>query len=58
MIPCPLLEAGGVQVTAAAATDALACTDCGGPGTVNGVPEADGPAGPRPALFSADTVKV
>jgi hypothetical protein len=52
------LEAGGVQVTTAAASDALACTDAGAPGTVNGVPEAGGPAGPRPALFSAETVKV
>jgi hypothetical protein len=54
----PPFEAGGVQVTAAPASDALACTDCGAPGTVNGVPDADGPAGPRPALFMAETPKV
>jgi hypothetical protein len=52
------LELGGAHLTCAPALEAAACTDEGAPGTVKGVPEAGGPASPRPAPFSAETVKL
>jgi len=52
------LEFGGVQVTRAPPFEAVACTDEGATRTVKGVAEAAGPAGPRPAPFSAETVKL
>ena len=55
----PPLEAGGVNVTVACPTPAVAVPIVGGPGTAAGVTLFEGAdAGPVPTAFAAVTVKV